>query len=220
MKISRRIIVWLLGASLGTVSIWAGTAMGETAFKDTPSGARALPGDVLPPFGGIDPDGTFHATPRDVPAGFNMGPNRPPESTARGPSLAVAITAAEAALNVCRDAGYRVGVAVIDSAGKARVLLNADGTDGSHGFVAMRKAEAALAFDKPSSEVNDLAQKDKSVLKRVTLAMLLDGGAVPLHVGSTVVGAIGVSGSAGKIIGAQDEACARAGRDAVAAQLK
>ncbi|MCC3705228.1 heme-binding protein [Rouxiella badensis] len=194
--------------------------MGETAFQDTPSGIRALPGDVLPPFGQIDPDGTFHATPRDVPAGFNLGPNRPPESIARGPSLAVAITAAEAALNTCRHSGYRVGVAVIDTEGKVRVLLNADGTDGSHGFVAMRKAEAALAFNMPSSEVNDLAQSDKSVLKRVTLSMLLDGGAVPLHVGSTLVGAIGVSGSAGKIIGAQDEVCARAGRDAFAAQQK
>ncbi|HEX7761609.1 MAG TPA: heme-binding protein, partial [Caulobacteraceae bacterium] len=172
----------------------ASFAVAQTPFHDKPSGPLALPGDVLPPFGMVDLRGVFTPTPRDLPPGVVMGPNRPPETTAPGPSLALATKAAQAAIAACQSAGYRIGVAVIDAAGQARVLLNADGTDGSHGFVAMRKAEAALTFGMPSSEVNERAQRDASLLKRATPAMLLDGGAVPITVGGKVVGAIGASG--------------------------
>ena len=199
--------VWLgLIAALGLVA-----ARAQSPFHDTPSGPRALKGDVLPPFGMIDPDGTFHPTPVGLPKGFVLGAHRPPETTAAGPSLALALKGAQAAVDACGAAGFRIGAAVIDSAGQARALLNADGTDGSHGFVAMRKAEAALAFDMPSSEANDLAQKDKSALRHGSLSMLLDGGAVPITVNGKLIGAIGASGAAGKVIGGQDEACARAG---------
>lgn len=180
-------------------------------FVDTPSGPKALPGDVIPPFGTVDNEGHFIPTPHEVPPGFDIGPHRPPESTAPGPTLRQATQMAQAALDACWRKGYQVGVAVIDSEGKARVLLNADGTDGSHGFVAMRKAEAALAFNMASEEVNALAQRDPSVLSRVTGAMLLDGGAFPLVVKGQLIGAIGVSGAAGKIMGAQDAECAKVG---------
>lgn len=189
-------------------------------FTDTPSGPNALKGDAIPPFGIIDANGKYVPVPSALPAGADMGPNRPPETTAAGPSMALALKAARAAVDTCLKQGYRVGVAVIDSEGQARVLLNADGTDGSHGFVAMRKAEAARVFDLPSSAVDKLAQRDPSILKRVTPQMLLDGGAVPIVVKGRVIGAIGSSGAAGKIIGAQDEICARAGLAAIASQLK
>lgn len=185
----------------------------QPVFHDEPSGPRALHGDVLPPFGMITETGRFIPSPHDLPAGIVLGPNRPPETTALGPDLEAATRAAMAALNACRAKGYRVGVAVIDSAGQARVLLNADGTDGSHGFVAMRKAEAALAFDMASSEANQLAQTKPAMLTRITPSMLLDGGAVPIKINGKTIGAIGASGAAGKVIGEQDEECARAGRD-------
>lgn len=84
----------------------------------------------------------------------------------------------------------------------------------------MRKAEAARIFNMPSSAVNDLAIKEVSTLSRVTPSMLLDGGAVPIVAKGVVIGAIGVSGAAGKIIGQQDESCAAAGRDAILNDLK
>lgn len=98
-------------------------------FHDTPSGPRALQGDVLPPFGMIDDTGQFHPTPKEVPPGFDTGPNRPPETTATGPSVKLSLMAAQEALSTCLAQGYRVGVAVIDSIGQARVIINADGTD-------------------------------------------------------------------------------------------
>jgi uncharacterized protein GlcG (DUF336 family) len=213
-----------------SVRVWVGWAAALAAaacmgapkmpFVDTPSGPKALPGDVIPPFGTVDAEGRFTPTPREVPPGFEVGPHRAPESTAPGPTLTQAMHLAAAALHACARKGYRVGVAVIDSEGRARVVLNADGTDGSHGFVAMRKAETALAFNMSSEQANELAQHDPSVLSRVTGAMLLDGGAVPLVAHGELIGAVGVSGAAGKIIGAQDEECARAGRDALVQRQK
>ena len=48
-------------------------------------------------------------------------------------------------------------------------------------------------------------------MAKVTPAMFVEGGALPIRRGGKVIGAIGVSGAAGKIIGRQDEICAAAG---------
>jgi len=156
-----------------------------------------------------------------IPAGMlHQGPGAPPESTARGPSLELSIEAARAAIASCGAAGYRVGAAVIDTAGEARAMLTADGSDGSHVFVAMRKAHAALVFGRPSSEANALAPKDPAMLARVTPDMFVEGGALPIIVGKDVIGAIGVSGAGGTKIGQRDEDCAAAGLASIKSKLK
>ena len=85
---------------------------------------------------------------------LHAGPGGPPESTAPGPSLALAIDMARATVQACERQGYRIGAAVIDSIGEARAMLTADGSDGSHVFVAQRKALSALAFGVPSSDAS------------------------------------------------------------------
>jgi uncharacterized protein GlcG (DUF336 family) len=176
-------------------------------FHDQPSGPHALPGDNLPPFGMKDTEG--HLPP--PPPGTTLpGPGAPPESTATGPSQRDSLAMALAAIRACAAHGHRIGVAVINSAGEARVLLNAEGTDGSHGFVAMRKALVALTFARSSAEVAALAEHDPGVMARITPAMFVEGGALPIRRGGRVIGAIGVSGAAGLPIGHADEVCARA----------
>jgi uncharacterized protein GlcG (DUF336 family) len=98
-------------------------------------------------------------------------------------------------------------------------MLTADGSDGSHVFVAMRKALTALIFKMPSSKANELVAQNTELLKKVTPNMFVEGGAVPLMSGSEVIGAIGVSGAGGKVIGQQDEVCARAGLDRIKNKL-
>jgi len=192
------------------LALAAGTAGATGLFHDTPSGPHALPGDNLPPFGVKDADGRLPPPP-PLPLGMKWpAGGGPPESTAASPSLAEATRMATAAIRACAASGARVGVAVIDAAGEARVLLNAPGTDGSHGFVGMRKALVALAFARPSSTVAAHAQ-DPDVLARVTQAMFVEGGALPIRRGGRVIGAIGVSGAMGLPIGGHDEACAAAG---------
>lgn len=210
--------ICLIGALMGAVAL--ARAAAPTPFHDKPASPQSLPGDNLPPFAMLDAHGRLTPTP-PIPAGaLHRGPGTPPESTARGPSLSQAVAVAHAAVGACAAAGYRVGVTVIDSAGEARAMLTADGSDGSHVFVAMRKALTALAFQAPSSQAQKMLQADAALLARVTPAMFVEGGAIPLGAGSEVVGAVGVSGAGGSVIGQQDEVCALAGVRAIEPLLK
>ena len=179
-------------------------------FRDVPTGPRALPGDMLPPFGMVDEAGHLPPPP-PLPPGVTLpGPFGPPETTAASPTLAQAMRYAAAAIHACKVKGYRVGATVVDSAGAARAMLSTDGTDGSHVFVAMRKAEVALAFGRPSSAAALAVAQDPALLARVSSAMFVEGGAVPIRRGGRIIGAIGVSGAAGVPIGHADEVCASA----------
>jgi uncharacterized protein GlcG (DUF336 family) len=201
------------------ICAWTGAAA-DSVFHDAPDSPRSLPADTLPPFGMLDANGRLVPTPPIPAGGLHRGPGSPPESTAPGPTLDLAVEAAMAALQSCRAAGYRVGVTVVDSVGEARAMLTADGSDGSHVFVAMRKALTAVTFAMPSSKANELVPKDKSLLARVTPNMFVEGGALPIVVGQATIGAIGVSGAGGTPIGHQDEVCAAAGLQKIKNRLK
>jgi uncharacterized protein GlcG (DUF336 family) len=205
------------GASLLVGALaWAAA---DNGFHDKPASPRSLPADNLPPFNMLDDKRQLIPMPPLPPGGLHR--NAGPESTAPGPNLALATEAATAAVGACAASGFLVGVAVIDSIGEARAMLTADGSDGSHVFVAMRKAITALAYKMPSLKANELVMKDQRQLSRATPAMFIMGGAVPIVVGGQVIGAIGVSGAAGPPpMGHQDELCAQAGLDKIAARLK
>jgi uncharacterized protein GlcG (DUF336 family) len=221
IRISTR-IAWLANALLSSTLIASALALAaaESPFHDQPASARSVPADNLPPFGMLDEHGNLLPTPPMPASALNRGPGSAPETSVRGPTLAMAVTAARAAVNSCNTAGYRIGVAVVDSAGEARALLSADGADGSHVYVAVRKALVALAFSMPSSQAKQQVLKDRASLARVTPSMFVEGGAVPIRVGDAVIGAIGVSGAGGKVIGQQDERCAIAGLERIRQRLK
>ena len=212
----RRTIMW---AAVGTACALAYSAT-DNGFHDKPASARSLPADNLPPFGMLDDNGHLVPMP-PIPAGaLHRGPGAAPESTARGPTLLLAIEAARAAVDSCAMAGYRVGATVVDSVGEARAMLTADGSDGSHVFVAMRKALTALIFKMPSSGANQRVANDPTLLARVTPNMFVEGGALPIEMDGEVIGAIGVSGAGGTVIGQQDEVCAAAGLSKIRHHLK
>lgn len=212
--------VALAAATPALLGAGAGLAAQNPVFHDAPASPRSLPADNLPPFNMLDEHGQLIPMP-PIPAGaLHRGPGSPPESTARGPGLALATAAALDAVRSCEKAGYRIGVAVVDSVGEARALLTADGSDGSHVFVAMRKAITALEFKSSSAQALESVRKDASLLKRVTPAMFVEAGAVPIVVHGEVIGAIGASGAAGEPIGHQDELCAQAGLDGIRARLE
>jgi uncharacterized protein GlcG (DUF336 family) len=96
-------------------------------------------------------------------------------------------------------------------------MIEAEGSDGGHVYVAVRKALVALTFKMPSSQGAAAVQADQALLARVTPNMFVMEGAVPLMVGSEVIGAIGASGAAG---GDQDEVCAIAGYNKIKDRLK
>ncbi len=182
------------------------------ANGDKPVGPQSLPGDNLPPFNMLDANGNLVQPPPPPPGGYHQGPHAPPESTAPGPSLDMAIAAARAAVRDCTSRGYYGAATVVDSVGEARAMLSADGSDGSHVFVAQRKAITALEFKMPSADVRAAIEKDKSLLARVKPNMFVQFGAFPILQHGKVIGAIGYSGG-------DDVACARVGLAEMERQL-
>lgn len=185
----------LLSATL-IAAIWGAHA--QTA--DT--GHAGFPGDLGRPFDGLPlPDG---------------GPRRPPwpykPPPARGPTLEVALLAAQEAVAACKS--YHVGVSIIDSAGTPKLYYIPDGTAGFHAYTGFRKAYTALTFKMPTSEVGTLSKTDTAVAAKITADTNLLGfaGGIPLVAGSEVIGAIGVSGAEPS---SADEKCARAGIDRI-----
>lgn len=174
------------------------------ANRDKPVGPQSLPGDNLPPFNMLDASGTLVPPAPPPPGGYHQGPHAPPESSAPGPSLDVSVAAARAAVSDCTARGYYGAATVVDSIGEARAMLSADGSDGSHVFVAQRKALTALEFKMPSADVRAAIDKDKSLLARVKPNMFVQFGGFPIVQNGKVIGAIGYSGG-------DDVACAKAG---------
>ena len=215
-----RVRTLALGIAGACVWLSAPVPAAEGPFHDKPESPRSLPADNVPPFRMLDNNGALVPIPPMPPGGLHHDAGGPPESTARGPSMALAIEAARSAIDACQASGFRVGVTVIDSAGEARAMLTADGADGSHVFVAMRKALTALAFESPSAQAADAIESDKRLLARVKPNMFVMGGALPIVVDHVTIGAIGVSGAAGVPFGHLDETCAAAGLRRMQAQLK
>lgn len=124
-----------------------------------------------------------------------------------------ALSAARAALDSCRKAGYQVAVVVVDRAGLTQVLLR-DRFAGAHTVqVATDKAWTSASFRIATGALaaETQAGKEMSALRSVP-RVLAAGGGLPIEAAGALVGAIGVSGAAG---GAADEACAKAGIEAV-----
>jgi len=126
--------------------------------------------------------------------------------------MALAIVSARAAVESCEAQGFYIGASVIDTSGQPRAMVESNGSDGGHVYVAVRKALVALALKMPSSKGTEAVKADPSLLSRITPQMFVMEGAVPIYVGSELIGAIGGSGAAG---GNADEVCAVAGLEKI-----
>lgn len=125
-----------------------------------------------------------------------------------------ALAAAQAALVHCRAAGHQVAVAVVDRAGLVQVLLR-DRYAGAHTLdIAPQKAWTAASFRMSTAALATETQAGRpmSGIRAAPRVMAIGGGQV-IEAGGAVLGAIGVSGAPG---GEADDACARAGIQAIA----
>jgi len=128
-------------------------------------------------------------------------------------ALAIAITAGE----TCKGQGHRVTVAVVGRTGEIIVHLRGDDASPHTIENSQRKAFTARTFRTSSGE---FAQRQKDNPPGAALwltGISATAGGLPIKIGEDVIGAVGVSGSPG---GDKDEACAKAGLDKVADQLK
>ena len=129
----------------------------------------------------------------------------------------IALHLARAALGECRKRGYQAAVAVVDRFGVTQVMLR-DRFAGAHTpATAAGKAWTAASFRTNTTDLVALTQPGmpQAGLRNLPGAVALGGGIV-IEAGGSLVGAVGVSGAPG---GDADDACAKAGIDAVRDRL-
>jgi len=147
--------------------------------------------------------------------------------TERSLAVSAAMELATAALEACRKHGSQVTITVLDHAGRTKVVLRDDGANPHSVEHSYRKAYTALTYGMPSGQYgkratgNFPASHGPLHLSNITTA----AGGLPIRAGTTVVGAVGISGTPGSGGagagggGTADESCAQAGIDRISRGL-
>ncbi len=133
--------------------------------------------------------------------------------TYRSMSPELALELARATLASCQKSGFQVAVAVVDRFGTVQVVLR-DRFAGPHTPpTATGKAWTAVTFRTNTTELVALTQPGmpQSGLRNLPGAVILGGG-MTVEAAGALVGAVGVSGAPG---GDADDACAKAGIEAI-----
>lgn len=131
--------------------------------------------------------------------------------------LDMATKAAQVALGACATDGYNVSVAIVARDGATKVHLKADNSGPHTVGSAQGKAFTSASMGRDTaglaSFIGENPQHDG--LRYMDARMVIQGGGLPIKIGGALVGGIGVGGAPG---GHLDEACARAGLDAIGAE--
>jgi uncharacterized protein GlcG (DUF336 family) len=132
-------------------------------------------------------------------------------------SVDVANGIAMATLEQCRKDGFHVSVAIVDRSGNMQVLLKDNGAGPHTPDTARRKAYTSASFGISSADfAKRVANPPAATLKDITEVIAL-AGALPIRAGKDLLGGIGVGGAPA---GEKDEACANAGLQKFANELK
>ena len=126
----------------------------------------------------------------------------------------LALRMAEAAMESCRNAGFQVGVSVVDRSGIPQVFLR-DRFAGPHTIeTAERKAWTAISFRTSTLELGRILtpEADSFGIRFIGKALPLGGGLPVLDGEGSIVAGIGVSGAPSP---EADEVCAQAGIAAI-----
>ena len=125
----------------------------------------------------------------------------------------VALDLARAALADCRERGFQVAVAVVDRFGVTQVVLR-DRFAGAHTVpTATAKAWTAVTFRTSTADIANISQPGMPQFGLRSLpGVVAIGGGLTVEAAGSLVGGVGVSGAPG---GEADEACAKAGIEAV-----
>jgi uncharacterized protein GlcG (DUF336 family) len=132
-------------------------------------------------------------------------------------SVGVATTIARTAIDTCKAQGYNISVNVLGREGQVVVAARGEGAGFNTMENSMKKAYTARTMGRPSGEFADAVKNNPTAGALFLTNIVPARGALPIKVGDDVIGAVGVSGAPG---GDKDEACAKAGIDKVAAELK
>jgi len=130
--------------------------------------------------------------------------------------LDMARAIASSAIEACRKDGYQVSVVVTDRSGEALVVMRDVYSNRYFTELAQGKANAVIIANTSSAELRRNRADMVNELNLLDGVMVLAGG-LPVQAAGSLLGAVGVSGAPG---GDLDEACARAGIEAVQEDLE
>lgn len=131
--------------------------------------------------------------------------------------LDMAMTAAETAREACAAEGYNVSVAIVARSGVTQVLLRADNAGPHTVGSSTGKAFTSASMGRDTAGLAGFigANPENGGLRDMDSRMVIQAGGLPIRIGGALVGGIGVGGAPS---GAIDEACGRAGLDAISAE--
>ena len=126
-------------------------------------------------------------------------------------TLEAAKKIAQAAEAEAKKNSWNVVIAIVDDGGHLIYLQRIDGTQTGSVDVAIKKAQTAISFKRPTKVFEDAVAGGRQVILALHGALPIEGG-VPIAVGGQIIGAIGVSG----VKSSEDGQIAKAGADAAA----
>jgi uncharacterized protein GlcG (DUF336 family) len=132
-------------------------------------------------------------------------------------SLDVANQIVRTAIDTCKQQGYNVSVHVLGREGQVVAAARNIGAGFGTYENSMKKAYTARTMSRPSGEFAATIKNNPTAGALYLNNIVPAQGALPIKVGNETIGAVGVSGAPG---GDKDEACAKAGLDKVANELK
>lgn len=133
-------------------------------------------------------------------------------------TLALAMDALKAALDMATQLQVRVSLVIVDDSGLPVHSAHMDGAPRQAQTIALNKAATAAGFGIATSEWSARLQRCSPAVQQglpLQPGMALFGGGEPLHHDGQVIGAVGVSGASES----QDAQCANAAAECVRSLL-
>jgi uncharacterized protein GlcG (DUF336 family) len=130
-------------------------------------------------------------------------------------TLETATRIAQAAITQCRKEGVQIAVTVVDRGGHPQVVMRDVLAMDITLPISKQKAHTAMAFNTPLSQMEGRFKGNYQVPK--IDGLVISAGGMPINIGGTILGGVGVSGAPSGVV---DEKCAKAGVDAVRADLE
>lgn len=131
--------------------------------------------------------------------------------------LDMAMTAAQTAVEACAAEGHNVSVAIVARSGETKVLLRADNAGPHTVGSSTGKAFTSASMGRDTAGLAGFigSNPENGGLRDMDSRLVIQAGGLPIRIGGSLVGGIGVGGAPS---GAIDETCGRAGLDAINAE--
>merc|ERR1711973_826489 len=96
-----------------------------------------------------------------------------------------------------KELGTKMDIAVVDAGANLKAFLREDGAWLGSIDISIKKAKTARFFDMECQQLGQLSQpgKDLYMIENSNQGLITFPGGIPLKIGDTIIGAVGVSGS-------------------------